>query len=124
MPNWSDEDGRYWWTPPGKHWTEREIPHPPVVTVSGCVCDFCMHQGVGEPTKVHAQALAQASALALAAHDLLWRAGELLRKVDPGNINTPVRRINYQLCESANAAKRLAKELDAELGRTSKTGGS
>jgi hypothetical protein len=41
MPNWSDENGRYWWERPG-HWAI-EIPHPPLITEKGCKCPFCKH---------------------------------------------------------------------------------
>ena len=42
MPNWADENGRYWYNPPGKHWWESvEIPHPPVVMRPKCKCAFC-----------------------------------------------------------------------------------
>jgi hypothetical protein len=41
MPNWSDENGRYWWERPG-HWAT-EIPHPPLITEKRCKCPFCKH---------------------------------------------------------------------------------
>lgn len=45
MPNWGDDEGRYWWTPPGKMWYDRiEVPHPPVITEKNCKCDFCIHE--------------------------------------------------------------------------------
>lgn len=45
MPNWSDDEGRYWWNPPGTAWYESvEIPHPPVVVEKGCKCEFCKHE--------------------------------------------------------------------------------
>ena len=45
MPNWSDDEGRYWWTPPGKMWYENvEVPHPPITVRKGCACDFCVYE--------------------------------------------------------------------------------
>lgn len=45
MPNWSDDEGRFWWTPPGKMWYDRvEVPHPPVVVMKKCSCDFCEYE--------------------------------------------------------------------------------
>lgn len=43
MPNWSDDEGRYWYTPPGAPWYEAiQIPYPPVsVPRSGCKCRCC-----------------------------------------------------------------------------------
>lgn len=40
MPNWSDENGRYWWKPPGETF-DQEIPHPPVIPDEDCGCVFC-----------------------------------------------------------------------------------
>ncbi len=43
MPNFSDDEGRYYWQPPGKFWYERiEIPHAPIVIEAGCRCKFCV----------------------------------------------------------------------------------
>jgi hypothetical protein len=44
MPNWSDENGRYWWNPPGSKWYEAvEIPHAPVGIEPKCKCVYCQH---------------------------------------------------------------------------------
>jgi hypothetical protein len=42
VPNWSDENGRYWYTPigGGVH-DEVEIPHAPVGAPEGCTCICC-----------------------------------------------------------------------------------
>lgn len=45
MPNWSDDEGRFWWTPPGKMWYDNiQIPHPPVLVEEGCTCEFCEYE--------------------------------------------------------------------------------
>jgi hypothetical protein len=42
MPNWSDENGRYWYQPEGKTINEMvEIPHAPVGSPEGCTCICC-----------------------------------------------------------------------------------
>jgi hypothetical protein len=44
MPNWADENGRYWWTPPDGHWLNSvEIPHAPVINYNDCNCDCCVY---------------------------------------------------------------------------------
>lgn len=43
MPNWAHDDGRYYYTPKGKHWTDNvEIPHAPVELPSNCSCLCCI----------------------------------------------------------------------------------
>lgn len=50
MPNWSDENGRFWYTPPGKHYTSSiEVPHPPVSVEPGCTCAFCTDKQPRKP---------------------------------------------------------------------------
>lgn len=41
MPNWSDDEGRYWWTRPDGRMVE--IPHPPFAE-AGCRCQLCSHE--------------------------------------------------------------------------------
>lgn len=42
MPNWADDEGRFWWTPPGGTWLDEvEIPHAPVTRPAGCSCAMC-----------------------------------------------------------------------------------
>ncbi len=42
MPNWADDEGRYYYTPKGKSWQESvQIPHPPVSNPRGCNCICC-----------------------------------------------------------------------------------
>jgi len=49
VPNWADDEGRYWWTPPGKTWHEAvEIPHAPLSVEDGCDCIYCVHNRPGE----------------------------------------------------------------------------
>jgi len=45
MPNWGDDEGRYWWNPtPYRGYQDCvEIPHPPVFVQKGCRCAFCRH---------------------------------------------------------------------------------
>jgi hypothetical protein len=47
MPNWSDDEGHYWWCPPNKGWLEGsvQIPHAPVTKQEGCGCEFCTYDG-------------------------------------------------------------------------------
>ncbi len=45
MPNWADDEGRYWWVPPGKMWYDSiQIPHPPISAEKGCTCEFCKYE--------------------------------------------------------------------------------
>lgn len=39
MPNWADENGRFWYRPHGG--IPIEIPHPPVVRLPDCDCAVC-----------------------------------------------------------------------------------
>ena len=44
MPSWSDENGLYWWNPPGTRWEAVEIPHAPVGEPNpDCRCAYCEH---------------------------------------------------------------------------------
>jgi len=54
MPNWSDEDGRYWWTPPDKsYFNSIEIPHPPIIVDKDCLCAFCyFHKRNNKKSKI------------------------------------------------------------------------
>lgn len=43
MPNWEDENGRYWFVPKGSDlWCREQIPHSPTSEVKGCKCAFCL----------------------------------------------------------------------------------
>jgi hypothetical protein len=48
MPNFADDEGRFWRTPPGKVWHEAvEIPHAQVTVRKRCNCVFCVHERPG-----------------------------------------------------------------------------
>ena len=54
MPNWADDEGRYYWGPPGVPFYDQvEIPHAPVTYKSDCLCDCCAfarkQRGAPEP---------------------------------------------------------------------------
>jgi hypothetical protein len=54
MPNWSDENGRYWWNWPGL--IEVEIPHPPIQVVKNCKCQFCRYDKIEKLYKKYKEA--------------------------------------------------------------------
>jgi hypothetical protein len=52
MPNFSDENGRYWWTPDGAAWYDRiEVLHPPMRVRKGCPCAFCENERLKKPKR-------------------------------------------------------------------------
>lgn len=57
MPNWADENGRYWWNPPETVWYDAvEVPHAPVGDpVDGCKCAYCVHKLAKLPPEKHAR---------------------------------------------------------------------
>lgn len=48
-PNFSDDEGRFWWTPPDAPWWKRvQIPHDAFDSPGSCFCKKClydMHNG-------------------------------------------------------------------------------
>lgn len=45
MPNWSDDEGRYWYWDGDKRpfWDAVQIPHVPAgPPVAGCTCSYCV----------------------------------------------------------------------------------
>lgn len=65
-----------------------------------------------------AERLAKAAALARVGAHALWEAGVILREVVPDDASTWAqhsRRINYDLCTTAQEARDLAAELDESL---------
>ena len=65
MPNWGDNEGRFWWETTRDNWVPLfdgfhtsawvpvklvkekitiEIPHPPISINKGCRCQFCKHK--------------------------------------------------------------------------------
>jgi len=45
MPDWADDEGRYFWSGPNNDFTfDVQIPHAPICGPRpGCDCDFCIH---------------------------------------------------------------------------------
>jgi len=52
VPNWADDEGRFWWTPPDKEWYGSvQIPHAPVTVKPGCKCPCCVYTRGDPPEK-------------------------------------------------------------------------
>ena len=52
MPSWGDDEGRFWWGPPGvPYYEEVQIPHAPVSYRATCRCACCKYKRKqrGEP---------------------------------------------------------------------------
>ncbi len=78
MPNWGDNEGRYWWTAPDGR--EVQIPHAPVSFHKNCRCACCNHQRKEKGEKLLPSKKEEIRALKLevfaltAERQLIWEA--------------------------------------------------